>query len=341
MKNYLITSIIVALIFTFSACTEITVTTKVHEDGSFTRIITISGDSNDVFKQAPPYPVDDTWKTAYRKDTTGEEKHILTYSKTYRDSDALNEDIENDTGWYRKIPRHVEIKKKFGFFYSYLTFRETFKHTNPFDQSKDHAYLSKREADFLSGDALPVSKSDSLLFEELEDKATDHLIHLIREEVLKVMDSGMRILDNPQLNNIDLYYYKDSVDYKLDNADIEDLNLFIDYYTEWTGIEAFRELKQLQPSLFHDLNKKWQELLEIAFMDSYTQVVEMPGLITATNSAKIIGNKVSWKMEGYPIMFSDYEMYVESRIVNYWAFVLSGVVLLLLISLLVVKAFRR
>ena len=76
-------------------------------------------------------------------------------------------------------------------------------------------------------------------------------------------------------------------------------------------------------------------------LDGYTSVVEMPGMITATNSFEVVGNQVRWEVEAHPILFSDYEMYVESRVVNYWAFVLSGIVLALLIILLVYRTFRR
>ncbi len=38
--------------------------------------------------------------------------------------------------------------------------------------------------------------------------------------------------------------------------------------------------------------------------------------------------------------FEDYEMYVESRVMNYWAFVLSGIVVLLLLIALIVKIFK-
>ena len=341
MKNKLITAIIFALIFTFSACKEITVTTKVHEDGSFTRLVKISGDSSDVFKAIPPYPIDESWKVSYRKDTTGEVKHILIYSKTYANDEALNEDIKNDTSSYKNIPRHVEIDKRFGFFYSYLTFRETFKHTNPFSSSKDYSYLTKRETELLTGTSLPVSKSDSVLFDGLEEKTTDHLIYMIRDELLKVMDSGIRLLDNPRLNAIDLHAYQDSVDRTLDNGDVEDLGLFIDLYAEWTGVEDFSQLKELEPPLFMELTQSWKDVLYIAFLDGYSQVVEMPGLLTSSNSTTILGNKASWEVESYRVLFSDYELHAESRVVNYWAFILSGAVLLLLVLILVFKAFRR
>ena len=58
MKTQHIVLLLLFVIITFSACREISVTTKVNEDGSFTRIITITGDSADIFKKNLPYPID-------------------------------------------------------------------------------------------------------------------------------------------------------------------------------------------------------------------------------------------------------------------------------------------
>ena len=76
-------------------------------------------------------------------------------------------------------------------------------------------------------------------------------------------------------------------------------------------------------------------------MDAYNQVVEFPGILTETNSISPIGNTVSWKVDPMVFLLEDYTMYGESRIVNYWGFVVTGVVILLLIVLLVIKAFRK
>ncbi len=67
----------------------------------------------------------------------------------------------------------------------------------------------------------------------------------------------------------------------------------------------------------------------------------MPGLITATNSAMLNGNQVRWEFQGGNVMVRDFEMYAESRVMNYWAFILAGLVMLALVVMLVVKAVRK
>jgi hypothetical protein len=83
------------------------------------------------------------------------------------------------------------------------------------------------------------------------------------------------------------------------------------------------------------------EIDTLAFIEGYTEVVEMPGLITGTNSEMLKGNQVSWDVHIEAFFVSDLVMYAESRVINYWAFILTGAVVLALLVLLVAKAVRR
>ncbi len=105
-------------------------------------------------------------------------------------------------------------------------------------------------------------------------------------------------------------------------------------------MKSFTLLYDLDPPIFEEYTKKMEKLGTIFQMEGYTEEVEMPGLITATNSAMLKGNQVRWDFQPMSVMIRDYEMYVESRVVNYWAFILGGIVLLSLVVLLVIKAAR-
>jgi len=60
-------------------------------------------------------------------------------------------------------------------------------------------------------------------------------------------------------------------------------------------------------------------------MKEYMNVVEMPGVITTTTSYMLKGNQVSWEVQPMAMLFADYEMSVVSRVVNNWAFIVTGV----------------
>ncbi len=75
--------------------------------------------------------------------------------------------------------------------------------------------------------------------------------------------------------------------------------------------------------------------------DDYTNVVVMPGLLINTNANTVEGNKVTWNFGALKYYANNYEMVAESRIVNRWAIVLSGVIALVLLVLLIMGIFVK
>ncbi len=336
MKTKQILNILLILFLALSSCREITVTTVVHDDGSFTRIFTITGDSTDVFSKDLPYPIDSTWTSEYSKDTSQKSEFTLTYSKTFKRSKDLNNEVAADTGWRKKLDRHFDIGKAFGFFYSYPRYREVIKAANPFKEYDYSEYLSQEDILWLSGQKLPITKADSAKLKSADDRSTEYFEDLVTQEIIKVMEKGIAELDNPELVPQDVILYKDSIKHRLDDVQ-SNLNIYIDYYCKWTNNPSVKELYNIDPPVFQELNKKMKFLLDVLGMESYTVEVELPGIIMETNSTKLEGNKVEWKVDPMSIVLEDYEMYVESRIINKWAFYVAGVVLLLLIILLILR----
>jgi len=100
-------------------------------------------------------------------------------------------------------------------------------------------------------------------------------------------------------------------------------------------------LKEIQPPLFREFDRKSRFLENLMGMEDFHNEAEMPGLITVTNSSALSGNRVAWDLFPMAFLLEDYSMVVESRVINVWAFVLSGLILLGLISLLAVKSLKR
>jgi hypothetical protein len=336
--QHIILSVIIILLFFFGACREITVSTKVNPDGTFTRIITVTGDSTDDFSSDLPFPVDETWARVFSKDTSDSTRYIQTYTKSYRNSDELNAEIKSDTGSYRTLERNVSVTKRFRFFFSYLTFKEVYKSAHPFTSLDYREYLTEEDIQWYTGQKIPVSPADSTHRDEAEDAVSAFLFGSAIAEVEAVTRDGIKKLNNPRLNSADISIYHDSLSKYLENWDFKEEEDFIAWYLEWSGNEAFSMLYDLDPPLFEDIENKFEMFMTILELEAYTEEVEMPGLITATNSAMLKGNQVIWEFQAVSVMIRDYEMYVESRVVNYWAFILAGIILLALVVLLVIKA---
>ena len=341
MKTHSIIIFLGILILGFSACKEITVTTTVNEDGSFTRTIVVVGDSSAVLKAELPYPVDQSWQKLFKKDTADNDNYILTYSKTYNNCNVLKDEIKSDTSWRNQLVREIEIDKSFGFFYSYLTFKEVYKTPNLFTKVDPKDYFTDEDLDLISGQNVAITAKDSARIEQADKRVETYLLEAITIEFIDILQKGIQDLNNPALRADDVIIWKDSIKQKVDEWEWDKPEQFIDYYAEWTGNPEVEELKSLESPAFIELVHKVKLLLNIIGMDSYKQNVEMPGLITETNSVSLKGNNVSWNFDPIPILFRDSVMYVESRVVNYWMFALSGLLVLIFIIFLVIKTFRK
>ncbi len=339
MKTQHIVLALLLVIITFSACREISVTTKVNDDGSFTRIITITGDSTDLFNKDLPYPIDDSWLMELKHDSIDTSLYV-TYTKTYSDSDLLNAEIRTDTGWMNRLDRNVEVNKRFGFFYSYLTFDEVIKAANPFTVLDYKDFLSPEDMQWLNNEKLPITTADTAILDKMDDKAMEFMAMSITAEIIHILESGIRELNDPAINPQILQMHHDSILKKVNDWAFDKPDIFIDYLSEWIENSNLLKLKELKPDIFSEFNIKVQFFSQLFEMENYKQYVEMPGLITETNSLVLKGNSVSWEVQPMSFLFTDYKMHVESRVVNYWMFIISGLIIFLLILLLVIQAFR-
>lgn len=336
-RTYIIFSFIISLLI-LGSCREIKVDTIVNKDGSFKRVVTITGDSSDVFKSGLPYPIDDTWEKTFEKDSTDDKNFILTYSKLFEKSDVLNQEINKDTSWRRNLKRKIDIEKRFGFFYSYIVYKETIGAANPFTLLNYKDYLSNEDMLWLTGKKLAVNRPDSALIEQAEDKAEKYLQETLTSEIITILKNGIEELHDPEIKTNMVEKYKDSIRVKVDEWDYNSTSEFVDYFAKLINNNEIYKIKVANRVKFEKLDMDVEYLFKIFEMEDYSVSVELPGLITNTNSVSINGNKVQWSVGTMSFLLEDFIMISESRVVNKWMFVIGGIVLLLLIMFTIFKS---
>ena len=335
-KIHVIFSLFITIIV-FSSCREINISTIVNKDGSFTRIVTITGDSSDVFKPNLPYPVDNSWEMKFQKDTTDSENYVLTYTKNFNNSTLLNQEFNEDTSWRKKLNRNINVERKLGFFYSYVVYKETIGAANPFTLLDYKEYISKEDMLWLTRKKLALNSSDSSKIEQADDMELKYLLEVITYEVVAVLKKSIEQLNSPVIDFNQVDNYRDSIALKVDDWDFNSSTDFVDYLAEWTNNSNIYKLKTVNSTLFEKLDNDIQFLEDIFDMEDYKVTVELPGIITETNSLSTKGNQVVWNVNASSILFEDYNMIVESRVINSWMFVIAGVILLLFIVLVIFK----
>ncbi len=336
-RSHIIISLLISMIF-ISSCRDINVSTVINKDGSFTRIITITGDSSEVLKPNLPYPINDTWKREFKKDTANDENYILTYSKFFSNSNLLNKEISQDTGWRKKLNRIILVEKEFGFFYSYITYVEKITAANPFHEYDYKDYLNKEDMLWLTGKKLALNSSDSAKIKEADNKVDDYLQNAITEEIIAILKNGIEKLDNPAIKPDQVDSYRDSIETKINEWSNNSTLEFVDFYASWTNNTEIYKLKKIDSLQFVNLDIQVKLLMELLEMENYKVIVELPGIITETNSLSTLGNQVSWNVNPNSILLEDFSMTVESRVINIWMFVIAGIILLLFIVLIVIKS---
>lgn len=339
MKTKYLIYMLLLIVFALSSCREISIKTIVNNDGSFTRIMTIKGDSADVVNLNLPYPVDSSWLQEIHRDTADSSKYVCTYTRLYKSDDLLNADLHNDTSWRKQIQRDVEISKRFMFFYSFITYRQVYKAANPFSENY-REYINKEDLLWISGVKTPLNRKDSIRSDSAGASLDNYYKHVLLTEIIHALKKGLSQLNDPQLNNIDLSIYRDSIAANVLSWSSGKFENSIDALIDWSGNPELGRLHNIEPPIFEELEKKDNFGEKVFFGGQYTLEVKMPGLITETNSTIMHGNTVSWNIGSMIFFFEDYEMFVESRVVNYWAFILSGAIILLLLLTVIVKIFR-
>jgi hypothetical protein len=340
MKRIQIILGLVIAVLVLGSCREIEVNTTVNNDGSFTRVITITGDSSEVYKLGLPYPIDQTWEMNLKKDTTGNEDYVLTYTKTFINSNNLDKEILSDTGWRKKLKRNIEIEKSFGFFYSYITYKETIGAANPFTYLNCRDYISNEDMLWLTGKKIALNSSDSSALSAADDTAEIYLQESATAELVSLLKMGIKKLNNPTIPISDVDKYRDSINLCVEEWNFDSSAEFVDYFARWTGNNEVLKLKNILSTQFSELDNDIEFLWKTFKMEEYNVSVEMPGLITETNSVSTTGNKSTWNVNTMSILFEDYVMYTESRVINTWMFVLAGIVLLLLVLMVIYKSIR-
>ena len=125
------------------------------------------------------------------------------------------------------------------------------------------------------------------------------------------------------------------------SSDVLSDSAIFDLLEKKTGIEAFSKLKELNPPALQAYNESLEKLLYLIDFDDFKQTVEMPGIITETNSVELKGGQVNWEVNADNFFIKNYVMHVESRVVNYWTFIFTGIIILLSVFVLIVKGFKK
>jgi hypothetical protein len=97
-----------------------------------------------------------------------------------------------------------------------------------------------------------------------------------------------------------------------------DFNEILDSYFKTKSFS-----KSLNDSIEKKLEKEFPDFMKLSEME-LDYKLSMPGKIIETNAPFLANDTLTWKVNSDRFSFNDYVLAAESRKVNYWAFIVTG-----------------
>jgi len=322
-------------------CLEVETTTRVNEDGSFERTIEITGDSSALARGGYPLALRGQWEKKLERNEKG--KFRLKAIGQFGDVDGLNEAIRGEPA--RSLQFRAALERRFLWFTTTFRYEETLAVFYPFDAVPVTEFVSPGEIDLflhheLEEEPYPTP-GDSLALDDASERFNAWELRNRLEAFYQELIKGAERAGDPALTAERLMASKEEF-YRTvpGQKDPDTAEALADYAAQLFGEAPVRRAMEANREGFDEYDRRLK-FLETVATTGLKMSVEMPGLITDTNGPSIEGSRVSWSDFKAYCYVRDYTMWVESRVINWWAIVLTGVVLLALVALFAVSAVRR
>lgn len=325
MKKFNSIIIVILLIAGISGCKkEYKTVTKVNPDGSCERTVIARVDSSGLQNISFPFPQDSSWNVEFKL-MEGDTQKVFVARKSFDDVNGINYEAARDG----KISITVSLDKKFRWFFTYLRYTETYKSYNRFKRIALRDFLSSTDFSRYEG-----GDTSSYMTEKLDSYFEENLY----QEFYSQLISELGKLNDP-LITADLFdsrksELKDSL--LAGSGDPESIIRSIKSIYKITRVEY---LSAAIERIMQNINKEL-ELMGGADGDYINEVV-MPGIVLNTNADALEGNKAVWKFNEKRFFYSDFNMSIESRVINMWAIYVTAGLVLLIVLLLVLPKFKR
>jgi hypothetical protein len=347
-RTALKSSFLLVLLFLFSCDEPETVVTNIiHPDGSVTRKIEMRNKKNEFKPSSLQVPFDSTW-TIKDTITIGEKKDttwIKTAEKLFKNADEINQSYLADKGVNKGFSRKTLFVKKFKWFNTEYKFSELI------DRKMSEGYpvsdfLNQDELNwFYSPDGIRTEKKDgvdSLKFRAFEDTINRKVDRwftkcIVSEWIYKFS----RLTEGKTGNDLN----KESL-----KAHEDDFALLISKYDNkfdslWAKGIILKEMIGEKYALMYKTEadsalSMMEKIILLDFKDYSVRII-MPGKVIGTNGFIDKTDVLLWPVKSDYFMTEPYEMWAESKVVNTWAWAITGAFILFVIIGLLIRVFRK
>jgi hypothetical protein len=320
----------VFVLITLASCDHtVSMETTVHEDGALDKMIIF--ENKDSAKNILGLNEERGWvKIAEFKkeesDSVKDRELVTTFTKSFASADTANAELAASNDSLFQVTSKFE--KKFRWFYTYICYSETFHSLNRLNLKPDD-YLTPEDYAFI--DRLPaegrkISKADDFYLRELNNRIFD--VYGTRALYEGMYDLSTKLIKDNNLESrwLDtLQAHKEDIFETLENRkDLED-NFMLQ-------IMDSLQIPVSDPKIATSYDKLFKELQSVtnfittANDGKYVNRINLPWAVVKTNADSTAGNTLIWAPPSIKFLLKDYTMYGECRKLNWWAVIISVLV---------------
>lgn len=340
--------------------------TIIHPDGSCTRKFVESVDSafmvGDTASSNPfPVTIDSSWQVWWWYDS------LKTYSKwpiKNWNTDTLDEDAKIRAAVQRNYssvtkmeldfrfkPSHqwndikpkYEFDKKFRWFYTYFEYKETYPRIRTLEVPIEK-FMTKEEARlWFNGDKTPLNGMNGIevndYMDQLDKKFNKWFAYSYFDGAYDVYIDKYEQINPKDISKKRFIEARDSVFHRC----FEKYNLFEDINVgECLDIffrtDFFASFFNQEYSPLKSYDESFDDQYFFKYFETHFNYhLIMPGEIMESSDAVIRGDTLFWKLDGYRLVYEDYEIFAKSRKPNRWAFIVSILIVLMAVASCFIK----
>ncbi len=323
----------VVLCCLFAGCLDQETTTTVNTDGTCERRIVVASLQS-------PFPLhwDRTWDTTRAVVGTESDSVKIVLTKKFNSFDELANEYR-DSGDKAHFGVRVNVERKFRWFFSYYDYHESYGKFSRDTLVAPETFLTSDEMTrYTYGD---TSKA---LADKVEAWHNRNLFEIVfgtaraaaaalpdSSTILAAMDSHKDAFYHSLFENVNGIPEIVGKDGKIIEAGLDSL----------VQLAGRVMMIRISPALRTAFGEGVRAAFQHSFSPdskvgwTFTNIVSLPGTIVQTNAGQVKRGEAIWKLDTDRLSFIDYEMHAESRVLNMWAIVATGLVLLGLVAALV------
>ena len=344
MKTIKIILAVLTLTFMVSCGEYYRMVTTINANGNVYRALYASGDSafraGNISHNPFLFELGSDWTvnrcdTSLKYDFFGEEaKFNVKISKKSNSIESYSKDIRCDTDKRSLAAPEESLMKRTGWFYTNYSLKVTYRKLQYEVPISIDDFLTKEEQilwtqggfdNYMNG----FEMSDNL------NNISDKFIKWYARNYFEISLEGIKKLtENYDLDRDKENIYKNLTDVvKVHPDDINPesvCNVLDSFYTT----AYFSKLYQANHEI---LDNDYKQTLSITnvILNGISYELVLPGKVLQTNAPIIRSDTLVWKVDGMRLLFDDYTLKAEYRVINKWGFLLTGLLLVISIGSIV------